>query len=234
MAVDNIARGMAANAKKTAENLTAFKNGGSLAFSQLPTPSQNLLNYVYTVTDSFITDSRFIEGAGKSYPAGTKVAVMVRNGAYYFDAYNPDDSAVTQEELEEALATERATSDNAYISKSAQTQKTDEMTEPVGIGEDGKLYGKGGATVSGNTGETPTETLEDLKIGNKVFGIPQGVEYVATLPEATEGSPAFVSANGKLYFKRVVEWDEPVVSGSTLTLTQANDASQSGATLNIY
>lgn len=49
------------------------KPGGSLAFASLPNPSADVLGYVRNVTDAFVTDSRFVEGDGKSYPAGTNV-----------------------------------------------------------------------------------------------------------------------------------------------------------------
>ena len=37
------------------------------------------LNNVYNVTDAFTTTSDFVEGAGKSFPAGTEVAI-INNG----------------------------------------------------------------------------------------------------------------------------------------------------------
>jgi hypothetical protein len=56
-----------------------------LAFASLPTPGASNLGYVYNVTDSFTTTASFIEGAGKSYPAGTNVAVIADGTSYYFD-----------------------------------------------------------------------------------------------------------------------------------------------------
>lgn len=67
-----------------------FTPGGSLEFSELPTLSADVLGMVYTVTDDFTTDSRFVEGAGKDYPAGTNVAVVNtgtnESPVYKFDA----------------------------------------------------------------------------------------------------------------------------------------------------
>lgn len=49
---------------------------GSVAFANLPaTLTKAMTGYTYNVTDAFTTDSRFVEGTGKSYPAGTDVAV---------------------------------------------------------------------------------------------------------------------------------------------------------------
>ena len=67
--------------------LSIYKPGGSKTFAQLPTPSEDYLGYVYNVTDAFTTDNRFIEGAGKQYPAGTNVAVIVDEETYYLDVW---------------------------------------------------------------------------------------------------------------------------------------------------
>lgn len=54
-----------------------YKPAGSCAFEDLPeTLTSTILGYVYNVTDDFVTDSRFAEGTGKSYPAGTNVVVV--------------------------------------------------------------------------------------------------------------------------------------------------------------
>ena len=73
----------------TAEDLglgSVYKPQGSLAFADLPTPSAANLGYVWNISDSFTTDARFIEGAGKAYPAGTNVGVIQSGSAYYFDS----------------------------------------------------------------------------------------------------------------------------------------------------
>ena len=54
----------------------ALKPKGSVAFASLPALTAANLNTYYNVTDSFTTTADFIEGAGKSYPAGTNVAII--------------------------------------------------------------------------------------------------------------------------------------------------------------
>ena len=74
----------------TAEDLglgAVYKPQGPIAFANLPAPSASNLGYVWNVTDDFTTDSRFIEGAGKSYAAGTNVGVIQSGAAYYFDVF---------------------------------------------------------------------------------------------------------------------------------------------------
>lgn len=80
---------------KMDENLaTVYKAKGSKTFAQLPTSfdnsipayaTQSLCGNVYNVTDDFTTTELFIEGAGKSYPAGTNVVVVYEGGAYKLD-----------------------------------------------------------------------------------------------------------------------------------------------------
>lgn len=54
-----------------------YKPAGSCTFENLPeTLTSNILGYVYDVTNDFVTDSRFAEGAGHDYPAGTNVVVI--------------------------------------------------------------------------------------------------------------------------------------------------------------
>ena len=64
-----------------------FTFRGSVAFANLPaTLTSAMKNFVYDVTDEFTTDARFIEGAGKKYPAGTDVAVAELSS---YDAVTP-------------------------------------------------------------------------------------------------------------------------------------------------
>lgn len=65
---------------------SVYKPAGSVAFASLPTPAKAVKGNVYNVTDAFTTNNKFVEGAGKSYPAGTNVVVINTTGtAYAFD-----------------------------------------------------------------------------------------------------------------------------------------------------
>lgn len=70
----------------------AYKPRGSVTFANLPsTLTAAMLGYVWDVSDAFTTDSRFREGAGVSYPAGTNVGVIDVGSAgtpdYKFDTF---------------------------------------------------------------------------------------------------------------------------------------------------
>ena len=65
---------------KVGERLTSlsscYKLRGSVAFDNLPsTLLASMVGYVYNISDDFTTDSRFIEGTGKDYPAGTNISI---------------------------------------------------------------------------------------------------------------------------------------------------------------
>ena len=49
---------------------------GSIAFSALPTLTADKVGYFYNINEEFTTTSDFIEGAGKTYGAGTNVAII--------------------------------------------------------------------------------------------------------------------------------------------------------------
>jgi len=54
----------------------AYVFHGSVAFNGLPATLQaSMVGWTYNLTEEFTTDSRFVEGAGNVYPAGTNVAI---------------------------------------------------------------------------------------------------------------------------------------------------------------
>lgn len=64
---------------------SVYKPAGSTTFAALPAPAANVLGNVYNVTDAFTTTDQFVEGVGKSYPAGTNVAVVLVGEEYKYD-----------------------------------------------------------------------------------------------------------------------------------------------------
>lgn len=64
---------------------STYKPSGSIAFANLPTLGESVLGNVYNITDAFTTTADFVEGANKSHPAGTNVAVVKVGNDYKFD-----------------------------------------------------------------------------------------------------------------------------------------------------
>lgn len=69
-----------------AKLVTVYKAGGQCTFAALPALGATYMGYVFDVSDAFTTTDSFLEGAGKAYPAHTNVAIVVRDGTYYYDA----------------------------------------------------------------------------------------------------------------------------------------------------
>lgn len=76
-----------ADQKIAAQISSTYKAAGSIEFASLPTLSMEEEGKVYNITDAFTTNENFIEGTGKSYPAGTNVVCVDSDdaGTYKWD-----------------------------------------------------------------------------------------------------------------------------------------------------
>lgn len=112
-----------------------YKPQGSIAFASLPaTPNESNYGYVWNITNDFTTDSRFIEGAGKKYSAGTNVGVIEQDSAYYYDIFgafvdlsNYATVEALNAEITRAKAAEQA---NAIAASKAQSTANSKYTKP--------------------------------------------------------------------------------------------------------
>lgn len=79
-------------AQLNAAKLGALKPSGSIAFASLPSLTSAECNKIWNITDAFVTTVDFVEGSGKSYPAGTNVAIINTgtdaSPVYKYDAYS--------------------------------------------------------------------------------------------------------------------------------------------------
>lgn len=120
---------------------SVYKPAGSVAFASLPTLASGVLGNVYNVTDAFTTTTDFVEGSGKSYPAGTNVVVVntgtTSSPTYKFDVlagfvdlsgYVPTSRTVNGKALSANISL--TASDVGAISshQSIKTLKTDNTT----------------------------------------------------------------------------------------------------------
>lgn len=63
---------------------SVYKAKGSIAdISALPTPDKDHEGFVYNIENEFTTTDLFVEGAGKTYPAGTNVVIVNTTGTEY-------------------------------------------------------------------------------------------------------------------------------------------------------
>ena len=94
---------------------SVYKPQGSLAFADLPVPSASNLGFVYNVSDAFTTNTSFVDGSGKAYPAGSNVVVVQSGDSYAYDiqggfydlspyAKTADYTAITNGEIDTIVA----------------------------------------------------------------------------------------------------------------------------------
>lgn len=117
---------------------STYKASGSKTFEELPALSASEEGKVYNITNAFTTNSNFVEGAGKSYPAGTNVVCIdtasdvykwdVLAGMVDLSAY--DTASVTQGKIDAAKqeATSYADSLNTAMDSRMDAVEADKHT----------------------------------------------------------------------------------------------------------
>lgn len=125
---------MASIAAKLKSQTGAYKIRGTSTFANLPSVLTESMNgYVYNVTDAFTTDARFIEGAGKKYPAGTDV-VIIDNSSYAAVTPVGSENPLTEGWYEIVSGEYIATTDTAVDPNKTYYAKTVDMRYNVGVG----------------------------------------------------------------------------------------------------
>lgn len=90
---------------------STYKAGGSVAFAELPELTNANLGLVVNVTEKFTTTVEFVEGEGRTHPAGTNVAVVQAGEDYKYDVlagFVDLSGYVKAEDVEEITAEEIA------------------------------------------------------------------------------------------------------------------------------
>ena len=79
-----------------------LKSGGTISFADLPDPSLENFNYIYTIKEAFTAGKHF-KNPGYVYEPNTKVIVITIDGVYFYDIFdeNQYDSTLDEETLEE-------------------------------------------------------------------------------------------------------------------------------------
>lgn len=110
---------------------STYKAGGSTAFADLPELSEANLGTVVNITDAFTTTDSFVEGAGKTYAAGTNVAIVKSGEAYKYDvlAGFVDLSGYQQKEDGKGLSSNDFTTEEKEKLESIEIASDEEVTE---------------------------------------------------------------------------------------------------------
>lgn len=157
---------------------SVYKPAGSTAFADLPAASAATLGNVYNVTDAFTTTDSFVEGAGKSYPAGTNVAVVLVGEEYKYDVLSGMVDLSNYSTTEE-IAQTYATKTEVTTGLSGKVDKVDgsrlmtdaEGTKLAGI-ETGAQVNKIESVVSGELAISEAKELSIVAVAqDKVTGL---------------------------------------------------------------
>lgn len=105
----------------------AYRPGGSYAFANLPEPSASNYGVVYHVTDDFVTDARFSEGAGKSFSSGSEVGVIGKTDIISLEDLQADLSRGLWVGQGEAINTQLASGEYENINESPTNVNSDDL-----------------------------------------------------------------------------------------------------------
>lgn len=119
-----------ADQKIAVQIASTYKAAGSVEFASLPELSASEEGKVYNVTDAFSTTENFVEGAGKSYPAGTNVVCIdtgdetfkwdVLSGMVDLSAYDTAEVAQGKIDAAKQAAIETAATDATQKANTAE------------------------------------------------------------------------------------------------------------------
>ena len=160
---------------------SVYKAAGSAAsVSALGTLDVAHEGYVYNMSNDFTTTSDFVEGSGKTYPAGTNVAIVLSGSTYKYDALagmvDLTDYAKTAN-----VVTEIGTSGNTLTWKKGTTAQT-AITVPYASSAGGVAWS--------NVSSRPTK-LSDFTndvVNNATLTIQKNGTSVATFTSNASGN----------------------------------------------
>lgn len=183
---------------------STYKAKGSVTFANLPALASSNEGNVYNVSDSFTTTSDFVEGAGKSYPAGTNVVIINTTGSTYkydvlsgmVDLSGYQTKIDSSHKLSSDLVDDTNNTKKFVTSseKSIWNGKQDTIIAGtnISIASDGKTISATDTTY--NEATTSTAGLMSSSDKNKLNGIASGAEVnvQANWNESNSNSDAYI------------------------------------------
>lgn len=162
------------------------KFGGEVPFSKLPDPSYQTLNYVFKITDSFISTSDF-KLSGYTYSAGTIVQVVDYDGVYLYTILNESstgdggggNSSAEIEDLEDRVS-DIETSIGEFATKEFVSSEISKITVPDDYITETDLEAKGYLTAVPDTyalkSDIPT-------VPTKISDLENDSDFLTAIPE---------------------------------------------------
>jgi hypothetical protein len=196
---------------------STYKAKGSVAFASLPSLIAANEGNVYNVTDAFTTTSDFVEGSGKSYPAGTNVVIVNTTGTTY--KYDVLSGFV---DLSGYLTSSDAA--NTYLSQSdasstylSQSSASSTYATQTALGNTNAKVGSGTLDI----GSDLTDGVNQLNSKLTPTEVSTGIDQVVAIKS---GNVVQLRINGKTITASSTGWYELVTLPSSLYPKQRVDS----------
>lgn len=238
-----------AYAKKAEEYSNDWKGSllpqGTILFSQLPT-SGNVAGHMYNISQAFTTDSRFEEGAGYSYPAGTNV--YWNENAKWDCLSGTLTKVLTQAEYDSLPQSEKNNGTIYYITDSDNTLSTATDNVPGVVIVDSAL-----STTSKNpvqnkiiterlnsasseivNAENRQKAYTDTKIADLINGAPSTLDTLGEIADAMENNQNVIEALDSAIGTKVDKVSGKGLSTNDYTTEEKNKLSGISSNANNY
>lgn len=170
---------------------------GIISFSQLPI-SNLIAGFLYSINEAFVTDNRFVEGAGFSYPKGTNVYWTENNkwkalsGVLSREISKQDYEALS--EAEKKNGTIYYVKDDDYT-LSIDSSLSSTSKNPIQNKVVSDKFAEIETSISSAISETKTYT--DTKVANLINGAPETLDTLKEVADAIESSKSVEDALNK-------------------------------------
>lgn len=170
---------------------------GIISFAQLPT-SNLIAGYLYSINEAFITDNRFVEGSGFSYPKGTNVYWTENNkwkalsGVLSREISKQNYAALSEAEKKNGTIY-YVTDDDYTLSIDSSLSSTSK--NPIQNKAVSNKFVEIETSISSAKSETKTYT--DTKIANLINGAPETLDTLKEVADAITASKSVEEALNK-------------------------------------
>lgn len=170
---------------------------GIISFTQLPT-SNLIAGFLYSINEAFVTDDRFVEGAGFSYPKGTNVYWTENNkwkalsGVLSREISKQNYAALSEAEKKNGTIY-YVTDDDYTLSIDSSLSSTSK--NPIQNKAVSNKFAEIETSISSAKSETKTYT--DTKIANLINGAPETLDTLKEVADAIESNKSVEEALNK-------------------------------------
>lgn len=170
---------------------------GIISFSQLPT-SNLVAGYLYSINEAFVTDNRFVEGDGFSYPKGTNVYWTENNKWKALSGVLSRE--ISKQDYEALSDAEKKNGTIYYVKDDDYTLSIDSFLSstsknPIQNKVVSDKFAEIETSISSAISETKTYT--DTKVANLINGAPETLDTLKEVADAIESSKSVEDALNK-------------------------------------